>query len=229
MAEVLCLKDLCRQFIRGGRSFYAVDHVDLTVNEGDFVTIIGRSGSGKSTLLSLCAGMLPASSGSVALNGTELSGKSDAELSRLRNDGIGYIPQDAPALPALTVLENVMLPCCLWRHGGDTEGAARLLLERFGIAGLADSMPAELSGGELRRAMIARALINRPRLLIADEPTSDLDVENSRAVMAEFARLNAEGLTVLIVSHDLETMKYGLRVYSMESGKLTKGNIFART
>ncbi len=229
MAEVLCLKDLCRQFIRGGRPFYAVDHVHLTMDEGDFVTIIGRSGSGKSTLLGLCAGMLPASSGSVVLDGVSLSGKSDAELSRLRNHVIGYIPQDAPALPALTVLENVMLPGCLWRHGGDTEGAARLLLERFGIAGLADSMPAELSGGELRRAMIARSLINRPKLLIADEPTSDLDVENSRAVMTEFARLNAEGLTVLIVSHDPETLKYGGRVYTMESGRLTEGNVFERS
>ena len=225
---LLVLKDLCREFQRGGKAFFAVDHVSLTVNEGDFVTIIGRSGSGKSTLLSLAAGMLAPTSGSVSLGGVELAGKNDTQLSRLRNELIGYIPQDAPALPNLTVLENVMLPACLYPRGGDIEGAARLLLERFGIARLADSMPAELSGGELRRALIARALINRPRLLVADEPTSDLDVETTRAIMGEFARLNAEGMTVLIVSHDLESLKYGSRTYSMVSGKLREGNVFAR-
>ena len=121
-----------------------------------------------------------------------------------------------------------MLPACFCPRGGDIEGAARLLLDRFGIAHLADSMPAELSGGELRRAMIARSLINRPRLLVADEPTSDLDVETTRSIMDEFSHLNAEGMTVLIVSHDLESLKYGSRVYSMESGKLSEGNAFER-
>ena len=206
----------------------AVDHVSLTVREGDFVTIIGRSGSGKSTLLGMAAGMLSPSSGTVKLCSEVLNGKNDAELSRLRGSVVGYIPQDAPALPALTVLENVMLPACLYPRGGDIEGAARLLLDRFGIAHLADSMPAELSGGELRRAMIARSLINRPRLLVADEPTSDLDVETTRSIMDEFSHLNAEGMTVLIVSHDLESLKYGSRVYSMESGKLSEGNAFER-
>ena len=228
MSAALILKDLCRTFVRGGVPFFAVDHVSLTVREGDFVTIIGRSGSGKSTLLGMAAGMLSPSSGTVELCGEVLNGKNDAELSRLRGSVVGYIPQDAPALPALTVLENVMLPACLYPRGGDIEGAARLLLDRFGIAHLADSMPAELSGGELRRAMIARSLINRPRLLVADEPTSDLDVETTRSIMDEFSHLNAEGMTVLIVSHDLESLKYGSRVFSMESGKLSEGNAFER-
>ena len=228
MSAALILKDLCRTFVRGSVPFFAVDHVSLTVREGDFFTIIGRSGSGKSTLLGMAAGMLSPSSGTVELCGKVLNGKNDTELSRLRGSVVGYIPQDAPALPALTVLENVMLPACLYPRGGDIEGAARLLLDRFGIAHLADSMPAELSGGELRRAMIARSLINRPRRLVADEPTSDLDVETTRSIMDEFSHLNAEGMTVLIVSHDLESLKYGSRVYSMESGKLSEGNAFER-
>ena len=133
MAAVLNLKDLCKEYSRGGRSFFAVDHVSLTVESGDFVNVVGRSGSGKSTLLNLAAGMLAPTSGSVELDGVELAGKSDAELSRLRCDRIGFIPQGAAALPNLTVLENVMLPFCLYPRGGDGEGAARLLLERFGI------------------------------------------------------------------------------------------------
>ncbi|MGP1412810.1 MAG: ABC transporter ATP-binding protein [Pyramidobacter piscolens] len=226
MAAVLNLKDLCKEYSRGGRSFFAVDHVSLTVESGDFVNVIGRSGSGKSTLLNLAAGMLAPTSGSVELDGVELAGKSDAELSRLRCDRIGFIPQGVAALPNLTVLENVMLPFCLYPRGGDGEGAARLLLERFGIGATADSYPGELSGGELRRALIARALINRPRLVIADEPTSDLDVESSRGIMEEFSRLNAEGATLLIVSHDLDSLKYGKRVFTMSEGKLREGNLF---
>lgn len=226
MTAVLNLKDLCKEYSRGGRSFFAVDHVSLTVASGDFVNVVGRSGSGKSTLLNLAAGMLAPTSGSVELDGVDLAGKSDAELSRLRCDRIGFIPQGAAALPNLTVLENVMLPFCLYPHGGDGEGAARLLLERFGIGATADSYPGELSGGELRRVLIARALINRPRLVIADEPTSDLDVESSRGIMEEFSRLNAEGVTLLIVSHDLDSLRYGTRVCTMSEGRLHEGNLF---
>lgn len=226
MTAVLNLKDLCKEYSRGGQSFFAVDHASLTVESGDFVSIVGRSGSGKSTLLNMAAGMLAPTSGSVELDGVHLGGKGDAQLSRLRCDRIGFIPQGAAALPNLTVLENVMLPFCLYPRGGDGEGAARMLLERFGIAKAASAYPRELSGGELRRALIARALINRPRLVIADEPVSDLDVENTRGIMEEFVRLNAAGVTVLMVSHDPSTLKYGRRVLTMKDGRLLEGNLF---
>ena len=227
MTPILNLKDLCKEYTRGGGKFFAVDHVSLTVEPGDYVNIIGRSGGGKSTLLNIAAGMLAASSGTVELNGVSLAGKKDAELSRIRNEQIGFIPQGASALPNLTVLENVLLPFCLYPRGGDGEGSARLLLERFGIENMADAYPSELSGGEVRRALIARALVNHPQLLIADEPTSDLDVESTQGIMEEFSRLNAEGMTILLVSHDLDTLRYGKRVYSMSEGKLTEGNLFA--
>ena len=144
--------------------------------------------------------------------------------SRLRCDAIGFIPQGPSALPGLTVLENVLLPFVLWPHGGDGEGAARLLLSRFGIEGLADAYPEDLSGGELRRALIARALVNRPSIVIADEPTSDLDAVSRRGVMECLAALQDDGTTLLVVSHDLDTLDFADRVYTMVDGRLTEGN-----
>ena len=200
--------------------------VDLDLRRGEVVVILGPSGSGKSTLLNLIAGMLAPTSGTVEIDGQSLAGKGDRELSFMRNQSIGFIPQNAAALPNLTVLENVLLPFCLYRRGGDGEGAARYLLGKFGIERLADAYPAELSGGELRRAVIARALINRPQLVIADEPTSDLDRESAGQIMRTFSDLNGEGVTLILVSHDLEALNYGKMAYTMDSGVLTPGASF---
>ena len=218
--SVLSVKDLCKEYASKSRKFIAVKNVSLEVESGDFVNIIGRSGSGKSTLLNMIAGMLTPTSGEVYIDGEALSLKNDAELSRIRNDKIGFIPQWSGALGNLTVRENIMLPFSLYPHGGDGEGYSYILMERLGIDALADSYPSELSGGELRRVLIARAMINRPRIIIADEPTSDLDGETSRSIMEEFARLNAEGTTLLLVSHDIDTLKYGKRVFEMIDGRL---------
>ena len=221
MKQVIKLNAVCKEYYRGGVPFMAVDNVTLDITSGDYVNIIGRSGSGKSTLLNIAAGMLSPSSGSVEVCGSVLSQSDDETISRIRNDKIGFIPQGDSALPNLTVLENIMLPFCMYPHGGDGEGYARILLEKFGIEKLAEAFPHELSGGELRRALIARALINRPEIVIADEPTSNLDAHSSENVMEIFSALNSEGLTLLIVSHDLDTLKYGKRVLTMNDGKLT--------
>ena len=223
MSEILRLHDVSREYVRGGVPFLAVNHVNLTLDSGDFVNIIGRSGSGKSTLVNIAAGMLTPTSGSVELFGEDLAGKSDVYLSRLRNDRIGFIPQGMSLLPNLTVLENVVLPFFMYPHGGDGEGYGRIMLDRMEILHLADSYPAELSGGEMRRAVIARAMVNRPEIVIADEPTSDLDVISAQNIMNIFAELNSEGLTLLVVSHDLEAVKYGRRVFTMNNGTLTEG------
>ena len=215
MQTVVKLKDICKKYYRGGVSFNAVDNVSLDVYAGDYVNIIGRSGSGKSTLLNIAAGMLSPSSGSAEVCGVTLSQAGD------RNDKIGFIPQGDSSLPNLNVLENIMLPFCLYPHGGDGEGYARILLEKFGIDMLAYSYPSELSGGELRRVLIARALINHPEIVIADEPTSDLDTQTTGSIMKIFSELNAEGITLLIVSHDMDTLKYGKKVYTMNDGRLT--------
>ena len=222
---LLSLKNLCKEYTRGGRKFFALDNVNLDVNSGDFVNIIGRSGSGKSTLLNIIAGMLTPTSGQIVLKSECLTQMNDAELSRIRNEKIGFIPQGASGLQSLNVIENILLPFYLYNHDGDGESYARYLLDRFGISDLAEAYPSELSGGELRRALIARALINHPEIIIADEPVSDLDINSARDVMEIFAALNSEGVTLLIVSHDLESLKYGKNVYTMSEGKLHEGNL----
>ncbi|MBR1486084.1 MAG: ABC transporter ATP-binding protein [Synergistaceae bacterium] len=212
MLEII---NLTKEYKRGDKIFKALDNVNLKIDAGDFVNIIGRSGSGKSTLLNIAAGMLTPSSGKIIFDGEELSKKNDSELSFIRNNKIGFIPQDASALPNLTVIENVLLPFYLYHHDGDGEKTARNLLERLKIENLADSYPSELSGGELRRSLIARALINSPKIIIADEPTSDLDVNSTREVMEIFSDINSGGVAVLMVSHDLDTLKYGKKVFTM--------------
>jgi len=227
MSYILKLNNLCKEYQRGKKIFKAVNNVNLEIQSGDFINIIGRSGSGKSTVLNMAAGMLTPTSGEIIFDGENFSGRNDSELSKIRNEKIGFIPQGASALENLTVMENILLPFYLWHHGGDAEGRAYILLEKFGIENLADSYPAELSGGELRRALIARALINSPKIIIADEPTSDLDIETSKNIMETFTSLNREGITVLLVSHDLDSLKYGNRVYTMNSGILMEGNNLA--
>ena len=226
MPYVLQITNLCKEYTRRSVPFKAVNNVSLSINTGDFINIIGRSGSGKSTLLNMTAGMLTPTSGSIELDGENFSGKNDSELSKIRNEKIGFIPQGASALPNFTVIENILLPFYLWAHGGDGEGFAYILLERLGISHLANSYPSELSGVELRRVLIARALINNPKIIIADEPTSDLDIDSTKNIMEIFVNLNKEGITFLIVSHDFATLKYGNRIYTMNDGVLTKGNAF---
>ncbi len=207
-------------------SLKALDNITLEIESGDFVNIIGRSGSGKSTLLKISAGILTPTSGEIELDGENLANKSDSELSRIRNYKIGFIPQGASVLPNLTIIENVILPAILWEHGGDITGYAMILLEKFGIANLANSYPSEVSGGELRRALIARALINHPKIILADEPTSNLDSESSQNILQIFSRLNSqENVTLLLVSHDLDTLKFGKRVFEMNDGILTQKSV----
>lgn len=217
------LKDVTKTYMRGNRAFNAVDHVNFQMEKGAYVTIIGRSGSGKTTLLSMISGMITPSSGQLCVGGVDVAGKTDAELSHLRNATIGFIPQNSAILPNLDVLDNVCLPFFIGKHSGDPFGRGQYLLEMLGIPHLAQAYPRELSGGEQRRVLIARALMNAPDILIADEPTSDLDVENTQQVMTLFQKINGEGTTVLIVSHELDTLSYGKKTYTMKEGQLLEG------
>lgn len=221
---LLEIKGLSKEYQRRGKAFWAVNSVDLSISQGDFVNIIGRSGSGKSTLLNMAAGLLIPTSGSIRLNGTELYSLKDKDISELRNTRLGYIPQGFGTLSALTVFDNVRLPYFLSKRQGDASGRASFLLDEVGISALADMLPSQLSGGELRRVLIARALMNEPDILIADEPTSDLDVETTKEIMELFARINQNGTTILIVTHELDTLEFGNRVLTMASGQLTEGS-----
>ena len=214
-------KKLCKTFQRGGETFAAVKDVDFSLDTGEFVFICGRSGSGKTTFLNLLAGLLNADSGTVTYSGKNIFSFSDDEKSLYRNESIGFVPQTIGSLPNLSVLDNVRLPHFLFQRDGDGEGRAVLLLEMMGIAHLKDELPKNLSGGETKRMLIARALMNAPAVLIADEPTSDLDGATTKAVMSALKTVNEEGTAVVIVTHDTEILDGGIKTYTMTDGKLS--------
>lgn len=213
-----------RRYFRGSGSanfFYAVEKAELSLSSGTLTEITGRSGSGKSTLLNMLAGLLEPSEGKVFLNETDLYALADGARSALRNRSFGIIPQGQTGLHSLTVLENVKLPFLLYGESvSDTEVMERL--EQVGIAALRDAYPPELSGGELRRLAIARALIRRPPVLLADEPTGDLDDENTAAVLQLLRSAADQGTAVLLVTHDREAAAFADRIYRMDRGVLSQ-------
>lgn len=224
---ILEIRDLVKEYQRGGKTFRAVNEVNLGIEEGEYVNIIGRSGSGKSTLLNMVSGLLTPTSGEIYIDGEDIVKKSDKEMSRFRNYKIGFVPQGADLLYNLNIFDNVMLPFYMYKREADAAGRAAYLLETLGLKAMQDNYPAELSGGELRRVLIARALMNQPKILIADEPTSDLDIENTAEVMEIFRKINADGTTLLIVTHELDTLEYGGKVYTMCEGRLEEGRHLA--
>nr|WP_076388509.1 ABC transporter ATP-binding protein [Vaginimicrobium propionicum] len=219
-------KNLTRQFVRRSMPFLAVDDVTFGLAEGEFAAIIGRSGNGKTTFLNLVTGLLKPTSGSVRVDGVELSACSDAQVSRLRNQTVGFVAQQLNLIASLTVLDNVILPATMgkdWRKpAADTKifDRALELLDRLDIKELSQAMPKEISGGEMRRVAIARALINKPALLIADEPTGDLDSKSTETVMRLFRDQANSGVAVLIVTHDDMAIGFSDRVYQMEKGRI---------
>lgn len=214
---------ICRQFFRTTKLsnvFWAVKEADLTLEPGELLMLTGRSGSGKSTLLNMLAGLLEPAAGKVWLDDTDLYRLDDGERSRLRGRCLGIIPQGQTGLRSLTVLENVELP---WRLCGETPPAGRALelMERVGIADLKTAFPNELSGGELRRMAIARALIREPGIILADEPTGDLDDENTKTIFSILRSAADNGAAVLLVTHEEEAAAYADRVWRMDGGVLT--------
>ena len=201
----------------------AVHNVSLEVEQGEFVVITGRSGSGKTTLLNLVAGLTRPTSGKVLLDGIEVWSLPDKEQSLLRNQRIGFVFQFASLLPTLTSLENVMLPP-MFGESQDKEVVkerAAHLLEQVGLSDKLQSFPRQLSGGQQQRVVIARALMNEPELLLADEPTSDLDEMTEHEIMDLFRNIHAEtGVTVLLVTHSAELGRYGTRSIQMAGGEI---------
>ena len=213
-------RKLVKEYKRRGVSFRAVDDIDFAVDTGDFIMIEGESGSGKTTFLNLLTGLTEPTSGAVLIGGKPLKDIGDKELSKIRNQKIKYIPQGESLLSALTVRENILFP---YTVGGLEKPSYERLLEvsdKLGITDLLDEYPSELSGGEMRRATIARAVINKPSLIIADEPTGSLDSENTFKVMEIFKNIASEGTAVIVVTHQKETLGYASKVYGMEQGSL---------
>ena len=212
--------NISKTFKRREEDFYAVKNVDFSLSKGEFVFICGRSGSGKTTLLNLLAGLLNADSGTVLYNDKNIFDFSDNEKSFYRNEYIGFVPQTIGSLPNLSVLDNVRLPHFLFKRDGDGKDRALFLLEMMGISGLKDELPKNLSGGETKRMLIARALMNSPTVLIADEPTSDLDASTTKDVMSALKSINAEGTAVIIVTHDTDILSSDIKTYTMSDGCL---------
>lgn len=220
---LLEVKSLCRQYLREGKPFMAVDNASFNIDKGQFVSIIGASGSGKSTLLNMIAGIITPTSGDILLEGGSILGLGDREISSVRNGKIGFVPQGQTSLGNLTVLDNVCLPFYFEPRSGDPAARAMELLEKVGIGHLAYAYPRELSGGEQRRVAVARALINGPQLLLLDEPTSDLDPKTTAGILEMTADIARGGTAVLMVTHETCPGSRGFTcVYEMEGGVLRK-------
>ena len=222
MESIIKTENLSKSFKRGSNTLFAVKNVNFTLEEGDFVNIIGRSGSGKSTFLNLLSGLLKPTEGKIFAKGKDMSDFSDREISKHRNEIIGFVPQSLGTLPNLNVLENVSLPYYLFKRYDSAYEKAAMLLDEMGILHLKDDFPKNLSGGELKRVLIARSMINSPELLILDEPTSDLDKNTTMEIMDLLKKINSKGTALIIVTHELDILKYGNTLCQMEDGSLIK-------
>ena len=220
MSYILEVDHLTKTYHSGDSALTVLDDVSFAVEAGSTAAIVGPSGSGKTTLLGLCAGLDRATSGSVCINGVDLTPLSEDERAALRNREVGFIFQNFQLLPTLTALENVMVPLEL--QGKSNPRAESLdLLERVGLGQRHDHYPTQLSGGEQQRVALARAFSNAPRLLFADEPTGNLDEGTSHTVEQLLFDLNQEaGTTLVIVTHDLNLAHKTQRVVSLKGGKL---------
>ena len=208
------IKNLSKKFKTSHGTLVIFDDFNLSVKEGSFLGIQGKSGAGKSTFLSLLAGLQKADSGSITIDGTEITKLSEKELAAFRNQNIGYISQEQSFLENLNVIDNVRLPAYLSkkipkqvRNDTDISERANKLLEELGISHLAKQFPADLSGGENHRVLIARALINNPKIILADEPTDSVDAERTEEIIHIFRTLANQGKIVILVSHDQTALK----------------------
>ena len=218
----LRITGLKRSFMTAEGELFALDGIDLTINDGEFVAIVGESGSGKTTLLNMIAGLDRPSEGKIMLDDTELSALDGDALAKLRRRRIGVIYQFYNLVPELNIRDNVTLPIEL--DGGDID-EARLseIIGSVGLDGRENDYPNMLSGGQQQRAAIARALYQKPSLLLADEPTGNLDSRNSREIMALLTELNKkDGITLVVVTHSEEVAKMARRVIRLEDGRVAE-------
>ena len=218
---LLAAADLQKTYVSGDARVTALAGVSFDVEAGDFVALMGPSGCGKSTLLHLCGAMDRLTSGTLRLNDRDLSTMGDDELTQVRREQVGFVFQFFNLLPTLTVADNIALPCLLsGMKDQDAARRARALAERVGIAHRLTHYPQQISGGEMQRAAIARALIHQPSLLVADEPTGNLDSENGANVLALISQLNKElNVTVLLATHAADVAAAAGRVVRMKDGR----------
>jgi lipoprotein-releasing system ATP-binding protein len=222
---VLYCEAVCKHFEDAGQRLDVLKDIELHVRVGETLAIVGASGSGKTTLLQILGGLDLPSSGHVRIDGQRIDELSDAERGRLRNQALGFVYQFHHLLPEFTALENVAMPLLVRRvKAADAAVQARSLLERVGLDGRLSHRPAQLSGGERQRAAVARALVTRPKLVLADEPTGNLDGENARKVFKLMLELNSElGTSLVVVTHAPEIAGRMQRVLVLADGRLRPG------
>jgi len=225
-SHILQIKELSKSYREGGRDHVILDGAEATLNRGEFVALLGPSGSGKSTLLNLISGIDTPDSGSVVVKGVSLTDISERERTLFRRRHIGFIFQFFNLLPTLTVEENLLLPLELNdRKGGSRRGEVLSLLEKVGLEGRGDTFPDRLSGGEQQRVAVARALIHEPALLLADEPTGNLDSKTGSKILNLLRGLAMDrGVTLLAVTHSKEVAGAADRVLRIEEGRLVKAS-----
>jgi putative ABC transport system ATP-binding protein len=224
MGSAIAVSDVVKAYPLPAGEFVAIDHLSLDVAPGEFVAVVGRSGSGKTTLLNLLAGIDRPTSGTIQAAGADLRSLSEDGLATWRGRNVGLVFQFFQLLPTLTVIENVMLPMDFANKVpvDQRRDRAQDLLERVGIADQGNKMPATLSGGQQQRAAIARALANDPPLLLADEPTGNLDSATAAAVLELFADLNAGGQTIVVVTHERDIRSIVGREVMLEDGRVVR-------
>lgn len=219
--SLIKIENLKKHYTSGGETVAALRGVDIAIEAGEFITIMGQSGSGKSTLLSVLGGMNHPTAGEVEMAGVKLYTLPGEKLADFRAGNLGFVFQSFHLIPYLTALENVMLPLAIARMGsGEKRARAREALGRVGLAAKVDRLPNQLSGGEQERVAIARAIVNTPHILLADEPTGNLDSRTSEEVMRLFRELNREGQTVVMVTHNPENCGYADRTIFLRDGRV---------
>lgn len=214
------VEHVTKQFTRNDRDFDAVHDVSLVVKKGEFAAITGHSGSGKTTLFNMMAGLTAPLSGKIYIGGSEITGMKENEKAVFRSQNMGYVLQGQSLLNNFTILDNICMPAYLSSQVQEFKERALELLRQIGLEEFAGEYPANLSGGEIRRVAIVRAMLNQPKVILADEPTSNLDPENSHKVMQMLKDISRSGTTVVLSTHELEYLSYVDRVFKMNRGKM---------
>lgn len=217
---VIEIREITKTYKMGTNEVHALRHVNLTVMPGEFIAVMGTSGSGKSTLMNILGCLDQPTSGSYFLDGVRVDGMSRNELADLRNHKLGFVFQGFNLLSRTTAMDNVELPMLYDRNNRhrNTKAMAQAALERVGLGSRLDHHPSELSGGQQQRVAIARALVTNPTLILADEPTGNLDTRTTIDVMSLFQQLNDQGITILLVTHEPEVSQYAKRIIEMRDG-----------
>ena len=218
---IIELKKAKKTYHRGKETIHALAGVDLSVEPGEMLAVVGPSGSGKTTLMNVLGCIDHLSSGALSIDGQQVTGRKEKDLVSLRRETIGFVFQQFFLIPTLTAGENVSVPG-LFTDLSDREERAAKLLETVGMGKRKDHFPSQLSGGEMQRVAIARSLVNSPKILLADEPTGNLDSDNADQIFGLFRELNKNGLTIIIVTHNMELAKKAHRILSIQDGRVKK-------